>query len=223
MYSTFKKGDSVIVKAGTKEPDFEELDIGGWQGKILDIKLKAKIKQPLILIEWDSITLSNMPNWYILASEDQGYNWRQIWLLENELNKTKPRGNESQDYKMQAVLCEKHKWYNFGEQGKRISSIISASKSEIECFQIWLGYLKSNLPFPLHAIIKPVDRHPILKNGEIVLLVSINSFDDLYGILADIKIKGKKSVIPICDLKMLDQNKKMTQAHDDYLVWFSNQ
>lgn len=108
MYSTFKKGDSVIVKAGTKEPDFEELDIGGWQGKILDIKLKAKIKQPLILIEWDSITLSNMPNWYILASEDQGYNWRQIWLLENELNKRKPRGNESQDYKMCKQSCVKN-------------------------------------------------------------------------------------------------------------------
>ena len=42
MYSIFNKGDSVIVIAGTKEPDFEELDIGGWQGRVLEIKLKTK-------------------------------------------------------------------------------------------------------------------------------------------------------------------------------------
>ena len=33
MYSTFQKGDSVIVKAGTREPDFEKIGHGGWQGK----------------------------------------------------------------------------------------------------------------------------------------------------------------------------------------------
>lgn len=222
MYSIFNKGDSVIVIAGTKEPDFEELDIGGWQGRVLEIKLKTKFQQPLILIEWDSLTLSNMPNWYILASEDQECNWQQIWLLQDELNKITPRDNESQTYKMQAVLCEKYKWNDYGEQGKRIFSNISTSKSDNESYSIWLKYLKSTLPFPWQAKIRLIDRHPLFNNGENVSLIDLKGFDDLYGILAEIKFKGKKYVIPICDLKLIDQNKKITQAHDDYLVWFSN-
>ena len=32
--------------------------------------------------------------------------------------------------------------------------------------------------------------------------------------------QGKNLSSPFVILKMLDQNKKMTQAHDDYLVWF---
>ena len=32
-----KIGDSIIVKEGIKEPDSEEFEIGGWQGRVIEI------------------------------------------------------------------------------------------------------------------------------------------------------------------------------------------
>jgi hypothetical protein len=33
MKSNFKIGDSVIVRQGVQEPDLEEFEMGGWQGR----------------------------------------------------------------------------------------------------------------------------------------------------------------------------------------------
>jgi len=39
--SIMKAGDSVVVKSGTKDPDLE-IDIGGWQGRIVEIDKNQK-------------------------------------------------------------------------------------------------------------------------------------------------------------------------------------
>jgi len=39
-----KTGDSVKVKDGTKEPDTEDFEIGGWQGRIVEIDKKADLR-----------------------------------------------------------------------------------------------------------------------------------------------------------------------------------
>lgn len=33
----FKIGDSVIVKKGVNDPDFNDFPIGGWQGRVIHI------------------------------------------------------------------------------------------------------------------------------------------------------------------------------------------
>ena len=60
-----KLGDSVIVKQGVKEPDLEEFEIGGWQGRVVDIDTKSDKDDILITIEWDSLTLRQIPSNYI--------------------------------------------------------------------------------------------------------------------------------------------------------------
>ena len=37
-----KKGDSVVIKGEMKDPDFEEYEIGGWQGRVIDIERYEK-------------------------------------------------------------------------------------------------------------------------------------------------------------------------------------
>ena len=54
METIFQLGDSVVVKQGIKEPDFEEFEIGGWQGRITEINTKSDKNNVLITIEWDS-------------------------------------------------------------------------------------------------------------------------------------------------------------------------
>ncbi|MFT4639885.1 MAG: hypothetical protein ACI8T1_003210 [Verrucomicrobiales bacterium] len=46
--STFRVGDSVVVKSGVTDPDFNT-DIGGWQGQIEDVESGGTV-----LITWDS-------------------------------------------------------------------------------------------------------------------------------------------------------------------------
>ncbi len=53
--------DSVVVKAGVKDPD-TGMGLGGWQGRV------AKIEEDnLLCIDWDSQTLKNIPDFYIIT------------------------------------------------------------------------------------------------------------------------------------------------------------
>lgn len=61
----FEPGEVVSVKAGVK-PDFLDLDLSGWQGRVLAIRGKR------IEVEWDSETLSQLPQAYLDASEEDG-------------------------------------------------------------------------------------------------------------------------------------------------------
>ena len=70
---TFKIGDSVMVKPHVKDEELGiEVDMGGWQGRISEILPKDN----LICIDWDSITLKNMPGSAITLSEEKGYGWK---------------------------------------------------------------------------------------------------------------------------------------------------
>ena len=65
-----------------------------------------------------------MPNWYILASQKiRNAIGSKYGCCKMNLIKITPRDNESQTYKMQAVLCEKYKWNDYGEQEKESSAI----------------------------------------------------------------------------------------------------
>ncbi len=50
-------GDSVRVKDGYEDPDNLDWNIAGWQGRLTEI---IEVNPPMILVEWDSITLKNM-------------------------------------------------------------------------------------------------------------------------------------------------------------------
>ena len=72
MKSNFKIGDSVVVREGVKEPDLEEFEIGGWQGRVLEIDSDSDKDNVLITTEWDSFTFLQMPSDYIKQSEIDG-------------------------------------------------------------------------------------------------------------------------------------------------------
>ena len=66
----FSVDDSVVVKEGTLDPDYDN-DISGWQGRIYEID-DSNFDDPLIRIEWDSITLRNMPRSVIEDNKKDG-------------------------------------------------------------------------------------------------------------------------------------------------------
>ncbi|MFA5434029.1 MAG: calcium-binding protein [Candidatus Paceibacterota bacterium] len=219
-----KLGDSVIVKQGVKEPDLEEFEIGGWQGRVVDIDTKSDIDNILITIEWDSLTLKQIPSNYIEQSEREGLDWENMTLHESELEKTKPRDKKENVKQTQEKLSDKHYWDSLGDEGIRISKVLDKVNphDEMKCLQKWVEYLDNELTFPIHAIVSDSEDNWLIKSGDKVIIKSLPHIVDMYGIIASIRLNGEKYEFPLCDLEAIDKTKVDFQLIDDYRTWFAN-
>jgi len=75
-----KMGDSVIVKPSVQDPDFGT-SIGSWQGRVSEVLEDGK----LVCIDWDSLTLKDIPNSMIAKCEEDGLAWSQMYLQTTEV------------------------------------------------------------------------------------------------------------------------------------------
>ncbi len=216
--------DSVIVKNGTKEPDFEKFEIGAWQGRVIKIQNTADKDKILITIEWDSYTLGKLPPSFIQQSEIDGLEWQSMVLFESDIEKTVPRDKKEKVIKVQDKLSDKYYWFSFGEEGLRISNILGNVKrsNERKCFEIWDKYLDENLSFPIPVIVDDSQGSRFIKSGDKLLVKSISNLVDMYGLLVEVKLGRKTYEYPLCDLEVVDEKSKNHQLIDDYRIWFAN-
>ena len=82
-----KVGDSIVTQPGIIDPDLG-LDISGWQGRVIEMSTGLR-GQDVTCIEWDGPTLKQMPREIIEKCEEDGLDWRVMWLdaVEVELMK----------------------------------------------------------------------------------------------------------------------------------------
>ena len=219
-----KIGDSVIVNQGVKEPDLEEFELGGWQGRVVDVDTESNKQNNLITIEWDSLTLDQIPSDYIVQSEVDGLAWNMMTLYESEMQKTIPRDTKENVKKAEDKLSDKYYWESNGEKGLRISKILQGvnPQDEMKCLKKWFDHLNKELTFPIQAIVSDSEYNALIKNGDKVLIKSLPDIVDMYGILASIRLNGKKYMFQLCDLKVIDKSKAEFQLIEDYRFWFAN-
>jgi hypothetical protein len=224
MNLNLKIGDSVVVKQGVKEPDLEEFEIGGWQGRVLEIDTNSDKDKVLITIEWDSLTLVQISADYIEQSEIDGFDWSSMILYDSDLEKSIPRDKEENVKKAKDKLSDKHFWASLGEEGLRISKILQGvnQRNEMKCLQRWVEHLDKELTFPIQAIVSESEDNWLIKSGDKVLLKSLPHIVDMYGIIASIRLNGKKYEFPLCDLEVIDKTQTGFQLIDDYRIWFAN-
>ena len=219
-----KIGDSVIVNKGVKEPDLEEFELGGWQGRVVDIDTKSDKQNVLITIEWDSLTLNQIPSKYIVQSEVEGLDWTQMTLYESDMQKTIPRDSKENVKKAEDELSDKYYLESLGKEGLRISKILQGvdPNDEMKCLIKWFDYLEKELNFPVQAIVSDIEYNAILKDGDTVSIKSLHDTADMYGIIASIRFNGKKYMSPLCELEVIDKTKADFQLIEDYKTWFAN-
>lgn len=82
MNTNLMIGNKIKVKECTKCPDNKFLDIGGWQGIITDIIEEDKI---LVLIEWDDITLQNMPQYFVDQGNEEDLDNTKMYLYDEDV------------------------------------------------------------------------------------------------------------------------------------------
>jgi len=219
-----KIGDSVIVKPGIKEPDLEEFEIGGWQGRIVEIDTKSDNDNVLVTIEWDSVSLNKLPFNYIEQSEIEGLGWQNMTLYSSDLEEAISRDKIGDVKKTQDKLSDKFHWVSLGEEGLRISKILDNVNphNEMKCLRKWVEYLDNKLTFPINAIITESEDNWLIKEDDKVIIKSLPEIVDMYGIIASISIGGEKYEFPLCNLEVIDKTKPDFQLIEDYNIWFSN-
>ena len=224
MKLNFKIGNSVVVRQGVKEPDLDDFDISGWQGRVVDIDTKSDKVNILITIEWDSLTLRQIPTNYIQQSERDGLDWQKMTLYESDLEKTKPKDKKGSVKQTQDKLSDRHYWASLGDEGIRISKVLDNvdPHDEMKCLERWVDYLDTELTFPIHAIVTESHDNWLIKSGDMVLVKSLPHIVDLYGVIASIRLNGKKYTFPLCDLEVIDKALIDFQLFEDYKTWFSN-
>jgi len=215
----FKEGDSVVVKPGIVDPDFDT-EIGGWQGRILE----EPGSDNLVLIGWDSITLKNMPGSVIEQSEEQGLDWTKMYLEVQEVALTSLRDTKEDVIQAISELARKHAWSYLGEQGKRIGKVLDGvdEDSEMAALDAWEEHLSKSLVFPFEARIAEYQERGPLQAGDRVKVTGIGLVDDLYGVIVDLRRGRRKYAFPLCDLEVIDENSPNYQIVRDYAVWFAN-
>ena len=210
-------GDSVRVKNGTKDPDFE-IDIGGWQGRV------SEIQDDIICIDWDSSTLSIFPDKYLSQCEEDGLDWKRIYLEKKDVEFVNEVNADTELVKKRKEIELKHYWDWLGDTGKRISKVLKDINpdDDLAAFDAWQKYLKRSISFPFEAEIAEYQEKGAFRQGDKIKIHSILGYEDLYGIIAKIRFNGVVYHFPLCDVDVLDNKSKNYQVVNDYKNWFGN-
>ena len=218
----FEVGDSVAVMLGTSDPDLG-IDIGGWQGRVTDIRL-GDDGTPLVEIEWDSVTLEQMPGRAIERCEELGLGWTTIVLAANEVAPARVRDAPADVTRVVEELSDKFAWSYLGEEGRRIGKVLAdiGPDDTIAALKAWVDYLEEHLAFPFEAEIDEYQSRGPLQAGDRVKVTGIGLVDDLYGLIVDLRLGRRKYAFPLCDLEVIDKRSPQYQLVHDYRVWFAN-
>ena len=107
----FKTSDSVRVKSGVKCHGYESLCIEDWRGRIKQITATKKYDM-LVEIEWDSITLLDMPVDFIKHCEDNELEFGCMFLEPDEIEIASKRDTKADVAKITKKIAHDYiqKW-----------------------------------------------------------------------------------------------------------------
>jgi len=213
-------GNSITVNEGVKDPD-NGSDIGGWQGRIVELD-----DEKLVTIQWDSITLKNMPPQNIEKCEKEGLDWSEMVLEQDEVTKSRPRDSKKDVETAKEHLEKLFYWSGFGAQGKRIRNVIANADSDecVDIFKSWKSHFQKSLKFPFDGIVDDWENKKPFKNGDKIRVLSISEsdVDEMHGVLAKVEKDGREYEFPFCCINAVGKKSPNRKELEGYSVWFSN-
>jgi hypothetical protein len=217
----YKIGQTVKVKNGVLCPDDSEFNLSGWTGRIIDL---IEDEEPTIGIEFDSITLKNMPELYIKKSEKDGLDWSTIYLYVRDVEPTKSRDTDQDVKKIRDELEQRFGWISIGIEGELIQSVVNSANSfdQWDVLKAWKKYLKKNLQFPFETVIYENLGRSVLQQGDKLKVQGIELIDEDFGIIVACKKKREQHDFPLADLKVSEEKSKNAEMVQAYCTWFAN-
>ncbi len=214
-----EKGTCVKVKEGIMDPDTHRYHLSGWQGRIAGTE-KDENGETIVQIEWDSITLKNMPAAFIRESIGDGYEYGEMYLSEHDVIVVRCRDTIQDSLKARETIDRENEWVELGEQGQRISHVVASAKDDFQRMEAWQEHLESNMKLPLR--VKYTGRSTQdLRHGDEVTLLAVLDYDDLRGLIGSGKVNRRSVSLLLCEVEVVEEN-EASLALQDYIVWFAN-
>lgn len=227
LNDNFELGDSVVVIDGVEHPDLD-FDISGWQGRVFDVEVGDEVFGALIGVEWDSITLRNMPRAFIKEADEAGIDWTQAYLLPESLMAAQPRDEEEDVTRVSTALSERYETAGYGDEEsgeevqarlQRVATILAGAEG-IEALERWADYLEDNLDFPFLVRVRAFQEQGPLQEGERGRIDGISLVDDEHGIIVRITHRGEEYDIPLSALSVEGSPSPNSLLVDDYSAWW---
>lgn len=230
-------GNSVRILDGIMSPDFDNLKIGGWEGRIIDFS------KDVLTIELDSMTLARLSEGYLIDCFADERDFAFIYLGMNEVELTVPRDTRRATAKKQQDINLK---YSLKDADKRIALILDAEDNSVheENHQTYLAYLKGAVKNPcILTGIEDFDwEEPFLfgkgkkseyeklratnasYQDEFELIDFINEIDEKKGVMANVNrvSDNQQFSLPLWDLKTTELTYPNYLIVSDYSYWMTN-
>jgi hypothetical protein len=232
-----KIGDSIKVKQGIISPDYDDLIIGGWQGRIIEINGN------IVTMELDSITLSQLSEDYIIGSLAEDVEWTLISLEVGEVETVKPRDKQDDVLQKQnEINCR----YSYEDEEIRISLILDSNDNSVNKNNLmkYHKYLEDNVqvsciltgmedfdweePYVIGGWSQDEYEKKKLTNPSYTdnfkLVKFVDRIDDWKGIIVKVErlSDGNKFDLPLWDLEVIDKDSADYLLISDYSSWMTN-
>lgn len=79
----FEVGAHLQVRRGVMDPNYPDIPLGGYAGRVVEIDNEGD--GPVYLIDWDEETLDQMPEVFLTRCERDDLDYESIWLAEEDL------------------------------------------------------------------------------------------------------------------------------------------
>jgi len=220
----FSSGDAVRVNSGVADPDYPDVPIGGWAGKITEVEAG---KPPSCLVRWSQQTLDAMDPIYRNRCERDGLDIKEMWLTEDDLEP-----DTGEQVKIEQPTDIQTKPLNMEDQEDRIRAVFGLTHDDPvpevgpETMRLYRDHLAEHLSFPFEAAGNPNPRRFTSKKRAVTVVGwgvadEDERLDEDYGLICEIRVDRNRGDAPLAELEVSKRAPKR-QLVADYRYWFSN-
>ena len=214
----YKVGDSVKIKQGVKDAEYGKWDLSGWQGWIVK---EPTPDDPVFELIWDTKTLKNMPNEFIIEGNVDEVDWVHYVTKIDEIETATPRDTFDAAIVFAEFWDDKHAFNDGSEEGAIIMKVVGEEKEMFKALEKWQRYLTENLKFPFEVTVVDSDNKAV-KEGLTTTVTgfSAKAIDEDDGLMVKVKVRDVGVPHPLCDLTPSDEDDANWIYMEAYTGWF---
>ena len=212
-------GEEVRARPGTTDPDYPDLPVGGWSGKIIEIS-----EEPMhFLVKLNQETLKYVHPVYRKRCERDGYDETAIWLPEESLELTL-----DERVPMEQPTSIVTKPLDFSVREDRIRAVLGLTTDDAvplvrrAHLRKYQRYLAAHLSFPFKARssepLDPAGKKEFVQDVTVVGLLDEPEIDEVVGLVTTVRGATTKDM-PLCFLSVAEDDPN-SQLVADYVGWF---
>lgn len=218
----FSVGADVRVKRGVVDPDFDDVPIGGWTGRITGMQY---LNPPMYLIRWDQQTLDNIHPIYRKRCKRDGFDIEEMWLAESDLE---PGADDPVEIEQPSKIVTKP--LDMDERDDRIRSVFGLTsddplpESDEESLRAYYKFLAAKLSFPFEAKY-PIERLGFGSKTYAITVLGLLDPEEVpgkeYGLLCQARRGAEQIEVPLTEVEVVVANANR-RLMEDYSHWVVN-